>query len=117
VFSRLLRMRPVLALGAWSYSIYMVHLFIIAVANRGQQFLLIRSGHTELLREADNLSGLRRIVLSPGAETLLSLATVAVVIVLASQTYRWIEQPGREWARRRARAAGAPDAERIAPTI
>jgi len=117
IFSHVLCARPFVALGTWSYSIYMVHILVIAVMNRGFELGAKWAGRTDLLRHAGDVEGLRRIALSPLNETLVSLLACAVSIAIASQTYRWIEEPGRRWAKARARAAGAAGAERIAPTI
>jgi peptidoglycan/LPS O-acetylase OafA/YrhL len=50
-------------------------------------------------------------------DTLLTICVAALCIGLASQTYRLIEEPGRRWAKRKAKRRGAQGAEATAPTI
>lgn len=115
--SRGLASAPFVALGLWSYSVYMVHMFVIAAASRAFAVLATWSGRTDLLRRSDDLDGLRRIVLDPWAETAVSIAVCLLVIAVSAITYRLIEEPGRRWAKQRAKAAGARRAELVAPTI
>jgi peptidoglycan/LPS O-acetylase OafA/YrhL len=117
VFSRVALTRPMQALGRWSYSIYMVHSFVIMVSSVGLQFLLRRLDYIAWLRQSADRDGLRTVDLGPIGNTLLSLIVVALIIAISSQTYRFIEQPGRQWARRKALRQGKGDAEVAAPTI
>jgi peptidoglycan/LPS O-acetylase OafA/YrhL len=82
--SRLLSVRPMLALGHWSYSIYMVHMFVITV-------MLIIARKTDLMPDS------RRIDLgSPWLNDLFALAVIGIIIGLSLLTYRFIEIPGRD---------------------
>ena len=64
-------------LGAWSYGIYLWHLPVLL-----------------LLKKSPDLEG-------QGA--LLFLLTLSIAVALAAASYRWLEQPCMQWARRRAR--------------
>nr|WP_166177293.1 acyltransferase [Altererythrobacter segetis] len=114
--TRILATRPMRALGRWSYSIYMIHLLVIAVVSQALTKVLARLGRDDLLKSSGT-AGLDAIDLGIWWNTALTLAVAALCIALASQTYRLIEAPGRQWARREARRRGAPNAEQTAPTI
>lgn len=92
---RLLSTKPFVYIGMWSYSIYMVHLFIrdislgVAKVIRKLGFDVMWSGGSESLLGPDTFSG-----------NLLLLAYVGVTIAVASLTYRHIEVPGRDIGRR-----------------
>ena len=64
-------------LGAWSYGIYLWHLPVL--------LMLKKSTHLE------------------GQGALLFLLTLSIAVALAAASYRWLEQPCMQWARRRAR--------------
>lgn len=84
LISRLLSVRPMLALGHWSYSIYMVHMFVITL-------MLIIARKTDLMPDS------RRIDLgSPWLNDLFALAVIGIIIGLSVLTYRFIEIPGRD---------------------
>ena len=97
--SRLLLARPFAALGAWSYSIYMIQGLIANAYNRG-------------VRLVDHIAGLpppaRVMIGGPefwaahgiaGALALdiLNLILVACVIAASSLTFRWVEAPARKY--------------------
>jgi peptidoglycan/LPS O-acetylase OafA/YrhL len=117
VLSRFALTAPMQALGRWSYSIYMVHPFVISAFTLGLPLVLARLGHAELVRQSGNLDGLRTVELGTVADTMLTLLVGGICIAIASQTFRMIEKPGRDWARRKALRQGKGDAERVAPTI
>jgi peptidoglycan/LPS O-acetylase OafA/YrhL len=114
--TRILLTGPMKALGRWSYSIYMIHLLVITVVSQVLTKILARLGRYDILRPSGT-TGFDGIDLGLWWNTALTLVVAAACIALASQTYRLIEAPGRQWARREARLRGAPDAERTAPTI
>lgn len=110
--SRILSVRPMLALGHWSYSIYMVHMFVITV-------MLIIARKTGIMPDG------RRIDFgSTWLNDLFALAIIGLIVGLSVLTYRLIEIPGRDavngWLARRkaARAASAapvrPGADKLA---
>lgn len=94
--SRALTRPAFLAIGAWSYSIYMVH-FLIAGRIMDVAHLLQKSGVHAITRINDRaLAGI-----APWQGDLLSIVYLALVIAVASWTYRLIEEPSRLWFRRR----------------
>jgi peptidoglycan/LPS O-acetylase OafA/YrhL len=115
--SKLLMKPALVAVGAWSYSIYMIHFVMLVVLNHALGALVSQVGRSDLLRHAGDVDGLRRIALDPWLETGISVVVVLLVVAVASQSFKWIEAPARRWAKRRAKHAGAPKAEAIAPTI
>jgi peptidoglycan/LPS O-acetylase OafA/YrhL len=98
LISSLLQAKPFRYIGAISYSIYLTHLMvqgsIYAVARYGHR----RFGWHELTKL--EIEGSRDFVFSD-AENLVLVCIMLVLTVLASSlTYRYIEQPSREWFRR-----------------
>lgn len=91
-----LNTRPLQALGRISYSIYMVHFFILVSADT----VLKR-----IVGEQPDGAPWSQMALLQG--TLLSLALALVVVVVASLTWRFIEEPGRAFGRRL--VGGGPD--------
>ncbi len=98
--STFLRAKPLVAVGAISFSIYMVHMF-----------LLMRV--VNVARLTDKLTGTHTVTQmghggqgvdlgSNFAGDLLILAIVALTVAVSAVTYRLIERPGRDWFRRRA---------------
>jgi len=101
--SRILSVRPMLALGHWSYSIYMVHMFVITI-------MLILARKLQIMPDG------RRIDFgSLWLNDLFALAVIGLIIGLSVLTYRLVEIPGRDavnaWlARRKAAKALASTA-------
>ena len=101
--SRILSVRPMLALGHWSYSIYMVHMFVITI-------MLILARKLKIMPDG------RRIDFgSLWLNDLVALAVIGLIIGLSVLTYRLVEIPGRDavnaWlARRKAAKALASTA-------
>ncbi len=92
LFGKLLNSRSLVALGNWSYSIYLLHApvhFAVMVA-----FVACRHPVSQLN--------------SPSARMLL-LATALVVVALAAIHYRYIETPLRHWLLRTASLWHWPD--------
>lgn len=83
VISGALNTRPMQYLGKVSYSIYLIHMFILFMCDA-----LFR----RLFTSWDDMPLL--------LGTLVSVAIVGVVVALAEFSYRFIEQPGREYGRR-----------------
>ncbi len=94
--SRILRARPIGLLGAWSYSIYMVHAGIITLAI----YLTVaaeRVLHTQLRMSDPLYSDTWLISIAHNAYVGDALYPIylAVIFAVSSLTYRWIERPGR----------------------
>jgi hypothetical protein len=97
LLSRLLLTAPLSALGLWSYSIYMIHDFVLGV-------------YFDALAIIDHVLKVHWIVRhdgmavfdigSVGRNDLVALAYILTVIALASITWRWIEKPGQQIARK-----------------
>ncbi|WP_176247531.1 acyltransferase family protein [Mesorhizobium australicum] len=115
--SAILRTRPFVAVGLVSFSIYMVHMFLVMRV-------------TNVARLADKLTGTNMVVPmghggegvdlgNPFAGDLLVLAIVGLTIAVSLVTYRAIEQPGRDWFRRQADrlfSRKSESVERVAPS-
>lgn len=82
-----LRHRYIQALGKWSYSIYMVHFTIILLLSDLARLFWSRGPSVFMYWHA-------------GRVTLLTLLLVALVLGVASLTYRYVEDPPRRWAKR-----------------
>jgi peptidoglycan/LPS O-acetylase OafA/YrhL len=115
--SRLLQLRPLIALGTLSYSIYMLHMLLIGPVTRAGPAVLQALGRPDLVAERPTRGGIGTLALSDGAETAVSLALIALTIALSALSFRWLEEPARRWSRDHARRWGAGAAEREALTI
>ncbi|HWK42735.1 MAG TPA: acyltransferase [Croceibacterium sp.] len=115
--SRVLQTRPMVRLGQLSYSIYMTHLILIIALNRGLPLLFEAVGRSDLIAAKPRSYGLLSVELGPLAETLLTLGLVAGVLALSALTWRWIEEPARQWSRRQASRIGGAPAREAVPAI
>jgi peptidoglycan/LPS O-acetylase OafA/YrhL len=93
--SRFLQHRGFLLLGTLSYSIYMVHWFVV-----GRVYSVAKVLKTDLL------------TINPWIGDLLFIAFMSVVVGISWLTFRFVEQPGRRWSRR---LAGRLDARPAVP--
>ena len=93
LISRLLTLRPTAALGRWSYSIYMVHTFILASLF---SFMHVAESwfHATWLIHLANGAAVRDLG-SAFANDALTLVFLCAVVALSSLTWRWIERPGQ----------------------
>jgi peptidoglycan/LPS O-acetylase OafA/YrhL len=98
---RLLNAAPLRWLGDVSYSLYLVHWFVL--------FALVQT-----VRHLPGLS-LRR--LSPPASLAATLLLIAVSVALAAITYRLIEVPGRQWLRRRLALGRSASSDRALTSV
>lgn len=101
--SRALKVRPLLLVGALSYSIYMMHAFVRAVA-RALAMVLEKTTGLSFFMELPALANgeIPRLLSIGGSlwlgdvlQALMLLATIG----LAMLTFRYIEEPGRLWSR------------------
>jgi peptidoglycan/LPS O-acetylase OafA/YrhL len=86
--TRILLSRPLLWLGKHSYSIYMVHFFVLVQIST-------------VLRVAFHIRMVDwQFELPPATGIALTIFSIAIILIAASQTYRFIEDPGRRFGRR-----------------
>jgi peptidoglycan/LPS O-acetylase OafA/YrhL len=116
--SRLLTTRPLAALGRWSYSIYLVHTFVIASLFSVLHVLEMKLDARWLVHLPDG-----RAIIEMGstvANDMMMLAFVLSAVMLSAVTYRFVELPGRAlFARLRAPVrtpAVAPQTRRLSTT-
>jgi peptidoglycan/LPS O-acetylase OafA/YrhL len=102
--SRVLKRRAPQALGAWSYSIYMVHV-LVALGLLIAAMLASKHG-LHLFARVDNVV---TITGSAPVTAAITIGYLGAVILLSSVTYRFVELPGQRWFGRLAqrRQAGA----------
>ncbi|MFG1363840.1 acyltransferase family protein [Xanthobacter versatilis] len=91
-----LNTRPLQALGKISYSIYMVHFFILISTDTVLKRVIGEQPDGRPWFQMPLLQG-----------TLLSLALALLVVLVASLTWRFIEEPGRGFGRRLVAGQGA----------
>ena len=84
--SRALKSAPGLKLGAWSYSIYLVHAPVIVSLHIAYRVLKWPGGQVTHAAEAFG---------TPWLGDLINLIFVGLVLLIAPLTYRFIEGPGR----------------------
>jgi peptidoglycan/LPS O-acetylase OafA/YrhL len=96
---RLLRLAPLRWLGKLSYSIYLTHFFFVLQLPVVVKHVL----HRDLWRAMPLDNGQYVWVYGNNAwqGTFFYLAILALTLAFSTLTFRWIETPGREWARRR----------------
>jgi peptidoglycan/LPS O-acetylase OafA/YrhL len=118
--SRLLCAAPMQALGRWSYSIYMVHLFVIT---RTTDVLKLAGQKLGIELVSTHLPNGKPGKILAGSDLMQSLEAVfvlAIVIMLAAFCYRFVEEPGRIASRRWVNGWGkdrTKPTESIAPSI
>ncbi len=95
--SRLLQTRPFTALGLWSYSIYMTHIFLLGLVSMSSK-LVEKVVAARLVDEQWH-----DFLAAPGVSDAGMLAFALAVVLVSSQTYRLIEVPCQDvvnrWAR------------------
>lgn len=89
------------ALGAWSYSIYMVNYFVVLMVERVLNSVQ-RALHVELTETVTHAGQVKTLyAFGPqGAMDLLGLAYLAVVLAMSFLTYRLCEAPARTFFNR-----------------
>ncbi|MCW2383387.1 peptidoglycan/LPS O-acetylase OafA/YrhL [Sphingobium sp. B2D3B] len=94
---------PMLKLGALSYSIYMVHLFIVWRYFNGLTLAERISGR-DLVEQSEGVTRLTGDVL---VSALLTVPIILIVLIAAAMTHRFIELPGQQFGRKLAKGWGA----------
>lgn len=102
-FSRALKVRPLLLIGVLSYSIYMVHALVRAVARAIAMVLEKTTGLSFFMELPALANGEIPRLLSIGGSLwlgdVLQILMLLATICLAVLTFRYIEEPGRLWSR------------------
>ena len=96
--SALLRSRPLQKLGLWSYSIYMVHIFVFQIMKMAVSYVGHKT-HLELVGWHNN----EKLVILGTPEHAVWFAlflSVVLVVPVAALTYRLIEKPALDAAKR-----------------
>ncbi len=96
--SALLRSRALQKLGLWSYSIYMVHIFVFQIAKMAVSYV----GHKTHLDLVGWHHNEKLVLLGPPEQAVWFALILSVVLVVpvAALTWRWIEKPALDAARR-----------------
>ncbi|WP_454616737.1 acyltransferase family protein [Bradyrhizobium cenepequi] len=102
--SRLLTVPPMLMIGMLTYSIYMLHPLVRAVV-RAILMVVERVTHTDLFISYALSAGHEptKVVSLNGSlwlGDLLQVAMLLLTVLLSVATYRFVEEPGRNWVRR-----------------
>jgi peptidoglycan/LPS O-acetylase OafA/YrhL len=108
IVSRMLRWRPLIALGQLSFALYMVHLFFVILPNRFLPRLFVAIGHADWIRPGRHTFGLESVAPPPLIATLITLGLIALALGAAWLAWRFIEEPARQWTRRLAPPTSAP---------
>jgi len=96
LFSRLFTTSPMLLLGELSYSIYMVHHFIL---DRMVDLVWFYGEAWHLPIHA-TATGRKTIVGNPLACDLFSFLVLGAVVLVSLYSLRYVEKPARQWSRR-----------------
>ena len=104
--STVLRSSALQKLGLWSYSIYMIHTFIFHVMKMGVTFVAQKAKLDLVIWHNDE----KLVLLGTPEQALLPALILSVVLVVpvAALTYRWIEKPAMDAARRGFSTTGLP---------
>lgn len=97
VLSALLRRRMFVWLGALSYSIYMLHGFVIG---RTYDALLVAQSFTGR-QLVERVPGMNLLAMHPLPGALVMAGMLGVTLVASYVTWRWIEDPARRWSKRK----------------
>jgi peptidoglycan/LPS O-acetylase OafA/YrhL len=90
--ARLLMSKPAQYLGRISYSVYMVHYFIIVCVLMALKRIAPAAYNRTMEKDF--------VFINPWIGDVILLAVVATVVLVASRTYTLIEEPGRQFGRR-----------------
>jgi len=105
--SRLLSTGPALALGAWSYSIYLLHniliewvYYLVRLIGKAFHVQLFASVYDDVVRQVATVSYFHSL----WAGDLFSVVFAGVLLFCCSFSYRFIEVPARNYFNRKANA-------------
>ncbi|WP_156457638.1 acyltransferase family protein [Altererythrobacter sp. Root672] len=101
--SRWLQLGPLVWIGTLSYSIYMTHMLLLRPLNRAMPMVLEAFGRQDLIGSPSNSFGLLTMELGDTAETFVTIGLVALVLVMSNYSWRYLEEPARQWSRRQAK--------------
>jgi peptidoglycan/LPS O-acetylase OafA/YrhL len=104
-------------LGTISYSIYMVHGFVLGRLYDLMHLVAVAGGPRLLQFRWEGDVRIKAVVLSPLASSAVTLLGVVIALAVAHLSWRWIEEPSRQWSRRKAKAFGSGAQERVASTL
>lgn len=99
-------------LGRLSFALYMVHEFVIV---RAMEALILAgwlTGQTWAVYSLEAGLPTKRLVLPLLPSTLVQLAIIALALAASWCAWRWVEEPARQWSRRRFGEAPVPAARR-----
>ncbi len=99
---------PLLWLGLVSYSIYMVHVFVQSRLDDLLKIVGKIAGATLTTPVQDGTLHFDLVGADPVQGTVLVLVMLGLVLATAALTWRWIEKPGQEWARRTVKRHAVP---------
>lgn len=89
-------------LGRLSYAIYMVHAFVFSRVIEALILAGRQTGHTWAEFTMDGTYPVKRLVLPLIPSTLMQIIMLALAVAAAWAAWRWVEEPARQWSRRRA---------------
>ena len=95
--SRLLSVRPFLALGALSYSIYMTHMFIQARMMNAAKIAELHLAMPVLSMRATDVA--QAAVINESWAMPMAALMLAATVAVSAVTHRLVEMPGQEWFR------------------
>ncbi|MEN6542682.1 acyltransferase [Parvibaculum sp.] len=96
--SRLMKTKPFHYLGQWSFSIYLVHAFVLAIIG-GTSRVLQQLLHINLMIPTAYQSHKFEMLTLGNAwmMDLFTIAYLALVVSISALTYRYVEEPGRAY--------------------
>jgi peptidoglycan/LPS O-acetylase OafA/YrhL len=100
--SSLLKYRVFLVLGLWSYSIYIVHLFVGRMLAQTINKVQLLSGQQLIIKVAHESEFIDVLGLNLAQGNMWACVYLVFVVGVAALTYRYIELPSRLWFRKQA---------------
>lgn len=96
--SALLRRSAFVWLGTLSYSIYMIHGFVIG---RTYDVMLVAERFTGW-QLVEQVPGMNLLAMHPALGALVMAGMLGGTVLISYFTWRWIEEPARRWSKRKA---------------